>query len=216
MPNILASLNEFQGYVNLVNLLTAREANESYIVGGGLRSILLDRPIKDLDFFAPRFVLSRLIGSEMLTKEKGQIKTGPLGSPRWIVDDAFYFDLVAIEDVNHGFGPCHGIRDALSRFDFTANAIGYCIGDERTFDPVGGLNDISTRTMRAVRFDAPDVSIRPDSPITWRASQWIRIMHYRRRLAFRIEPATERWLNENSDCGDYVPEFARLFFSPEL
>lgn len=202
----------FPGYPVLLKALVQSARQNIYLAGGAIRNTVLSRPINDIDLFLPAAVLDRVI--EALPS--GHVVAGPLGSPRWFVDADAYFDLVALEHVDHGLGRCENILDVLNQFDFTGNAIAYNPITDEIIDPKNGLDDLHAGVLRSVRFDWPDRPMRKNIPVTWRADRWFRLLHYAATLDLSIERATADWLEKNSDCMGQYDEFSRFFFKPDL
>lgn len=203
------------GYTAIRSVLSKYSALEIYLAGGAVRNAILQRTLgKDFDLFLSGPYVHEAINDIAVI---GTMTIGPLGSPRWTpAVGANPCDLVPIANVNHGLGFSRDIADALRRFDFTGNAIAINLRTRHIINPVGGLGDLERRTMRATRFDFPDTPVQPNSFVTWRAVQWLRIVHYAAKLDLAIEPVTFRWLRTNTHYRGVAREFARLFFEPRL
>lgn len=215
-PELLSrSLDRIPAFLDILDVLRPYTDNEIYVAGGALRNVYLSSSINDVDFFMSSSLLAMLLRDKLL--KHGKLNIGPLGSPRWYPNrDDTYFDFVAIESVDHGFGPSKNIEDVLARFDFTANAIAFQPLTGQLLDPFFGQKDIANRIMRAVRFDFSNNQIAQNTRLTWRAALWLRLVHYSNVLKLRVEPMTKAWIAANSDCAVFADEFSKKFFVPNL
>ncbi|MBW2019784.1 MAG: CCA tRNA nucleotidyltransferase [Deltaproteobacteria bacterium] len=117
-----------------------------YLVGGSLRDRMLNRPSNDHDFAVPgnarafaKTVAAKL-GARMIEMGKG--------------GKAVY--RVVSGDKTLDFSPIHGksIEDDLRKRDFTVNGLGFDLSSESLIDPVGGLDDIRSKTIRLISENA--------------------------------------------------------------
>ena len=159
----------------------------AYLVGGGVRDLMLQRQPKDFDLGTSAhphevrelFRNSRLIGRrfrlvhvffgaqniEVATfRRRGEVE-GQDGDPLIRQDNTF--------------GTPE--EDALRR-DFTVNSLFYDPKTFRVIDYVGGLSDLESRVIRTV--SDPEVRMRED-PV-----RMIRAVRFAAKLDFEIEPAT--------------------------
>ena len=117
-----------------------------YLVGGSLRDRILHRPSNDHDFAVPGDA------GAFAQKVAAKLGTSPivLGKGNQVVFR------VASDDDSLDFSPLQGrtIEDDLKRRDFTVNALGLDLGGGRLIDPVGGLNDIRSKTIRVISEEA--------------------------------------------------------------
>ena len=211
-----STLESWPGYHVIKDFIQHNPRLEIFLAGGAVRDVVLGREsANDFDFFVSGDGFDSLLRN---LGKLGWLESGPLGSPRWYPENstAKYCDLVPIDRVNHGLGPCAGIQDVLGQFDFTGNAIAYDLKRSEIIDPYQGCLDLAQRTMRATRFDFPDLPLRRGSPITWRATRWFRILHYATKLGLSIEPVTYEWLRANKHYREQVDEFTAVFFRPSL
>ena len=122
------------------------EIGPVYLVGGSLRDRILNRPSNDHDFAVP--------GNARAFAEKVAAKLGvrmiEMGK-----EDKVVFRVVSGDKVLD-FSPIHGktIEDDLKRRDFTVNGLGFDLSSESPIDPVGGLGDIRSKTIRLISEDA--------------------------------------------------------------
>jgi tRNA nucleotidyltransferase (CCA-adding enzyme) len=170
---------------------TARERGERlFLVGGVVRDLLLDRPIRDLDLViegeaAPfaRALASRLGGA---VREHGRFGTASLHTP-----DGGRIDVAASRRESYPHpgalprvAPA-GIEEDLARRDFTINALALEIAPARTprlLDPFGGRADLAANCLRFLHSASP-----ADDP-----TRAFRAVRYANRLGLAIEPGTIR------------------------
>jgi Poly A polymerase head domain len=209
-----ANLSRVPAYNEIVGVLHRYADGQFFVAGGALRNICLSTTVNDVDFFISSKTLEVFLGDDLL--KKGVLRAGPLGSPRWYADEITYFDFVAIEGVDHGFGGSKNIHDVLARFDFTGNALAFQPITGELLDPFLGSEDLKRRVMRAVRLDFVNERISADSPLTWRAALWLRLVHYSNALQLTIEPVTREWIVANRDCEAFANDFSAKFFVPKV
>lgn len=189
-----------------------RAGYTAYLVGGGVRDLLLGRHPKDFDVVTnarPReirrlFRNSRIIGRRFRlvhvlfageTVEVATFRASP--EPDEVPDgweeseeneDSEEVDPAAPVDENNLFGtPAEDAR----RRDFTVNALFYDIADFSIIDHVGGLEDLTAETLRTI--GDPDLRIAED-PV-----RMLRALEYMVRLGFALEPHTEEAIHRNRD-----------------
>src|ERR1700729_3932576 len=168
---------------------------EAYLVGGGVRDLMLSRKPKDFDVATSAhpqqvrdlFRNSRLIGRRFRLVH---VFFGPqnieVATFRRRAEDVAEGDDPMIRHDNT-FGTPE--EDAFRR-DFTINALFY---DPRSFeviDYVGGVPDLHARLIRTV--GDPDVRMRED-PV-----RMIRAVRFATKLDFEIEPATRAAIERHS------------------
>ncbi len=160
----------------------------AYLVGGGVRDLLLGLPVKDFDISTSAqpnelrkiFANCRLVGrrfrlAHILFRGKFiEVSTFRKGSD---------YDLAEGEDLlirsDNTFGTPE--EDAFRR-DFTINGLFYSIEDFSVIDHVGGLADLERRVIRTI--GDPNVRLRED-PI-----RMLRAVRLAARLDFQIDPET--------------------------
>ena len=179
----------------------------AYIVGGGVRDLLLGRAPKDFDVAtdaSPEEVLrvfrrSRLIGRrfkivhvmfgretiEVTTFRSAQTNGQTDAHGRMLNDNEF------------------GTRDedALRR-DFTVNALYYDPIAETLIDPLGGVDDLSARLLRMI--GDPATRYRED-PV-----RMLRTVRFAAKLAFEVDAPTLRPIRQLAPLLENVPP-ARIF-----
>lgn len=117
-----------------------------YLVGGSLRDCILNRPSSDHDFAVP--------GNVRAFAEKVAAKLGVRVIEIGKEEKALY--RIVSGDKVLDFCPVHGkaIEDDLKKRDFTVNGLAFNLSSERLIDPVGGLDDIRSSTIRLISEDA--------------------------------------------------------------
>lgn len=187
---------------------------QSYLVGGGVRDLLLGREPKDFDVgtdarpeqIKDLFRNCRLIGRRF---RLAHVRFG-----REVIEVATFRAASATEaaetsDVAHTdegrilrdnvFGTLE--EDAWRR-DFTVNALYYDIRDFSVVDYVGGLEDLKAGTLRLI--GDPTQRYRED-PV-----RMLRAVRFAAKLGFRIHPDSEAPLQELGHLLADIPA-ARLF-----
>ncbi|WP_445083920.1 polynucleotide adenylyltransferase PcnB [Candidatus Vondammii sp. HM_W22] len=184
---------------------------QAYLVGGGVRDLLLGREPKDFDIatdahpedvkrafrncrlIGRRFRLAHVhFGQEIIEvatfrSMQGAVKTGDRQTENgMLVRDNVYG---TIEE------------DALRR-DFTINALYYSIEDFSVIDYADGLNDLEEGVLRLL--GDPETRFRED-PV-----RMLRAVRFAAKLGFNIDPLCEEQLSEIGDLLQSVPA-ARLF-----
>lgn len=188
---------------------------EAYLVGGGVRDILLGGEPKDFDIATDAtpeevhdlFRNSRLIGRRfrivhvLFGREVIEVTTFR-GNAQDSDDD----------DGDHRKTNEHGLllrdnvygnmeEDALRR-DFTVNALYYCIRDFTVIDFAGGVEDLENRQLRLI--GDPETRYRED-PV-----RMLRAIRFAAKLDFTIEANTEAPIRELAPLLEHIPA-ARLF-----
>jgi poly(A) polymerase len=159
----------------------------AYLVGGGVRDLMLERKPKDFDVgtsahphqIRDLFRNSRLIGRRFRLVHVffGQQNIEVATFRRLAEEQPADGDLLIKQDNTFGTPE----EDALRR-DFTVNALFYNPQTFRVIDYVGGLADLKARLIRTV--GDPEFRMRED-PV-----RMIRAVRFAAKLGFQIEPAT--------------------------
>lgn len=185
---------------------------EAYLVGGGLRDLLLGHEPKDFDVATsarPEEVQAlfkrscRLIGRRFVL---AHVRMGPeiievatfRAAPRTPTGESELDDGGRILRDN-AYGSCE--EDAFRR-DFTINALFYNIKDFSIVDYVGGMQDIQSGVLRLI--GEPETRYRED-PV-----RMLRAVRFMAKLGFNIHPETEAPLPRLAPLIRDVPP-ARLF-----
>jgi poly(A) polymerase len=196
----------------------------AYLVGGGVRDILLRRVPKDFDIATNArpeeirrlFRNSRIIGRRFrlvhvfFRGETVEVSTFRASPEPPDVPNGWEEELAnAEDDSNPGEEP----RDELSgtpaedaqRRDFTINALFYNVADFSVIDYVGGLEDLQAGLIRSV---GPPVRRFEEDPV-----RMMRAIEYSVRLRFLIEHDTAAAIEE---CRELVVEAAPARLGYEL
>ena len=192
-----------------------KSEHAAFLVGGGVRDLLLDRHPKDFDIATDAlpenvgslFRNSRLIGRrfrlvhvhfgrdiiEVATfrGHESEIENDNSGNDRDTRDGMLIRDNV--------FGT---IEEDAWRRDFTINSLYYNIHDFSVVDYTGGLQDLENKLIRII--GDPEQRYRED-PV-----RMLRAARFAAKLGFDIEPNTEAPILELADRINHVPP-ARLF-----
>lgn len=184
---------------------------EAYLVGGGVRDLLLGREPKDFDVATSAlpeqvrelFRNCRLIGRRFRLAHvhfgRDNIEVATFRSPHAAGDhDGAVTDAGRIlRDNVYG-----DIDSDAFRRDFTVNALYYNIEDFSVVDYVGGMEDIESGRIRTI--GDPHLRFRED-PV-----RMLRAVRFAAKLGFTIDPAAERAI---ADLGGLLAEIppARLF-----
>jgi poly(A) polymerase len=170
----------------------ARNGHTAYLVGGGVRDLLLGRKPKDFDIstdarpeqiralFKNCILIGRRFRLAHIRYGDKIIETSTFRSAPAAVSDPADPDADLFQRDDNLFGTPR--EDALRR-DFTVNGLFYDIGSFRIIDYVGGLEDLGERRIRAI--GVPGVRFRED-PV-----RMIRAVRFASRLNFGISPGTE-------------------------
>ncbi len=186
---------------------------QAYLVGGGVRDLLLGREPKDFDVATDAtpeqvrrvFRNCRLIGR--------RFRLAHVYFGREIVEVATFRgggydeDAVGERHIHKGMivrDNLYGTReeDALRR-DFSVNGLYYNIADFSVIDYAGGLEDLQAGRLRLIGND-PEKRYRED-PV-----RMLRVVRFACKLGFNIDPSCERPLFELGHLLRDVPP-ARLF-----
>jgi poly(A) polymerase len=163
--------------VQLVAELARQFQAPAYLVGGSLRDAILGRPVHDFDFVLDGAVeelpsaLARRCGGSFFWLDRQRCQS------RVVIgngEEAFTLD----------FAPLRGrtIREDLLLRDFTINALAMAVTGNAAplIDPLGGLDDLAAKSIRACGPNAFD-----DDPL-----RLLRAVRFAVTLGFVIEPTT--------------------------
>jgi poly(A) polymerase len=166
-----------------------RKGFTAYLVGGGVRDLVLGRTPKDFDIstnatpsqikkiFQNCFLIGRRFRLAHIRFDDHVIETSTFRRCPDQEEENGDEDLYMFRD------NCYGTpeEDALRR-DFTINGLFYEVEHFTIIDHVGGLPDIQNRLIRCI--GDPNIRFRED-PV-----RMIRAIRFASRLDFHIEPAT--------------------------
>ena len=169
-----------------------RDSRPVYLVGGPVRDLLLDSPIKDLDFVvegdAPALAgrLAQAAGGEVILHPRFGTATVMLGESRVDLVTARreeYPSPGALPQVTPGT-----VADDLARRDFSINAMALSLDNSEAtlLDPQQGFPDLRQGVIRVLH---PASFI--DDP-----TRILRAVRYEQRLGFRFDAATLRQLQQ--------------------
>lgn len=179
---------------------------QSYIVGGGIRDLLLGLSPKDFDVVTDAtphevqklFRNCRLIGR--------RFRLAHVYFREEIVEVATFRSNHDLEEMRDGMivhdNEYGTIDQDVWRRDFTVNAIYYNIADFSLVDYVDGLSDLNNRILRMI--GDPDLRYRED-PV-----RMLRAIRLSAKLGFTIEPATAASIKKNVELIRHVSP-SRLF-----
>ena len=171
---------------------------EAYLVGGGVRDLLLGREPKDFDIAtdASPEEVKRLFRNCRLIGRRFRLAHVHFG--REIIEVATFRGLAEESDSNDKSVSASGIvlrdnvygtleEDAWRR-DFTVNALYYNIKDFAVVDYTGGMADLEAGRMRMI--GDPSTRFRED-PV-----RMLRAIRFAAKLGFRIDPQSEKAIRE--------------------
>jgi tRNA nucleotidyltransferase/poly(A) polymerase len=176
----------------------AKSGGEWYLVGGAVRDLALQHPIKDLDFVVRGLPIDRVRAAleqhgrvDLVGKHFGVLKFLPrtidlteaidIALPR---TEHSLLQTGGYKDFDIQSDPALPIEEDLRRRDFSVNAMAWSVTANRLVDPYHGRHDLAAHRLRAVgqaaeRF-AEDYS------------RLLRGLRFACQLGFEIEPET--WL----------------------
>ena len=186
---------------------------QAFLVGGGVRDVLLGLHPKDFDIATDAhpeevrslFANGRLIGRRFRLAhvrfgrdviEVATFRAATDGSEKH-ADVSHDHEGRILRDNVYG-----SIDEDVWRRDFTCNALYYNIADFSIWDYVGGLEDIKRR--RLVLIGDPDKRLRED-PV-----RMLRAVRFAAKLNFTIDKSVEKSMHGHQDLLQNVPA-ARLF-----
>ena len=158
-----------------------------FLVGGPVRDLLLDRPVKDIDLAVEGDAVA-LADAIAVRSEAEVVKRSEFGTAA-VRLDGVAADLATTRSESYRKpGALPSVRPAtieadLLRRDFTVNAMAIDLSASfpgEILDPTGGLADLRTGRIRVIH----DSSFQDD------ATRILRAVRYEQRLGFQIEPHT--------------------------
>jgi poly(A) polymerase len=165
----------------------------AYLVGGGVRDLLLGRRPKDFDVGTdarPGQVRKLFRNSQLIGRRFRLVHIRFRGQK--VIEVATFRRIPSPEEVER-FGAENTFgtprQDALRR-DFTVNALFYNIADFTVIDHVDGLSDMKSRTIRVV--GDPDVRFLED-PV-----RMLRALEFSARLDFSLDEAAATALRRHA------------------
>ena len=177
----------------VVSLASGRRL-PTYLVGGPLRDLLLDRPSLDLDIAVEGDAMA--LAGELAKTIGGRAVVHPPFLTATIRLPGFHIDLITARSetyVRPGALPTvkpATIREDLLRRDFTINALALRLSGPEAgeiLDLAGGRADLDARLVRVLH----ERSFRDD------ATRILRAVRYASRFGFEIEPDALAWLQRD-------------------
>lgn len=165
-----------------------------YLVGGGVRDLLLGAAHLDVDLVVEGDALG--LAGAVAERLGARLVTHPRFGTAVVEGDGFRLDLARARSERYerpGALPTvrpASLADDLARRDFTINAIALCLTGARAgelLDPYGGQDDLARRRLRVLH----DRSFQDD------ATRILRAVRYAGRLAFRLDPKTAALLRRD-------------------
>ena len=164
-----------------------------YLVGGVVRDLLLKRPIVDIDLVTEgdgpslALLIAQALGGQVTSHRR--FLTAKVRLPTLSIDLATarsetYAHPGALPTVRPG-----SLENDLARRDFTINAMALQVdprGFGRLIDPLGGKSDLKDRLVRVLH----------QGSFVDDATRMLRAVRYEQRFGFRLEPDTERFLQQ--------------------
>lgn len=182
---------------------------QGYLVGGGVRDLLLGREPKDFDVVTDArpeqvkalFRNCRLIGRRFRLAHvhfgAEVIEVATFRAPHGGDEDGATVDGRIVRDNVYG-----SFREDAARRDFTVNSLYYDIRDFSLVDTSGGLADLKAGVLRVI--GDPETRFRED-PV-----RMLRAVRFAAKLGFRLHPDTEASIPRLAHLLDEIPP-ARLF-----
>lgn len=192
-----------------------RKIENIYLGGGYLRDLLMHRGCgKDIDVFldATPAQIETLVED---LKALGKVEYGQYGSPRLFCNNTS-IDIVPFYNFIVGKKKIETIDELLRNFDITANAIALNLKTGEILDPVGGIQDIEHKILRAVRLDFPEKNVAGNISLSAVSVFWFRLLHYQNKLGFSFERKTKEWILANKFRWKDVMLMKQFFFEPKL
>ncbi len=166
-------------------LKNKRLADNSYLVGGSVRDILLKRALIDLDFAIKGDSIK--LARELAKKIKGSFV---------LLDEEFSIGRVVKDSVTIDFAELRGgsIENDLSERDFTINAMAITLSLDKIIDPFNGAIDLKNKLIRMVN----EENLKAD-PL-----RILRAYRFYATLGFSIDETTHEALRKNAPLLKFV------------
>lgn len=196
----------------------SQQGHEAYLVGGGVRDVLLGNTPKDFDVVtnAQPETIKRLFNNCRLIGRRFRLAHVCFG--RHIIEVATFRGPESdhtqvnasgrlIRDNTYGTS----IKEDAPRRDFTINALYYNIKDFSVIDYQGGLADLKQRVLRVI--GDPDLRFQED-PV-----RMLRAARFAAKLHFDLDPAAEAAVHRQADrlkevaSARLLDEMGKLFYS---
>jgi tRNA nucleotidyltransferase (CCA-adding enzyme) len=199
--------------------LAEQRGDGLYLVGGGVRDLLLGGAHADVDLLVEGDALA--LASALAAKLKTRVVLHPRFGTAVVQGERFRLDVAQARTERYERpGALPSVRparlaDDLARRDFTVNAMALRLGSPRAgqlIDPHGGREDLAGRRLRVLH----DASFQDD------ATRIPRALRYAGRLQFRVEPHTQSLLRRDLSYLDTISgarlrhEFERIASEEEV
>ncbi|MBU6375774.1 MAG: CCA tRNA nucleotidyltransferase [Bdellovibrionales bacterium] len=156
-----------------------------FLVGGCVRDFLLSRPTKDYDIATNALPdeLEKIFPNALeVGKAFGVLKIPSSNSG--LLEVATFREDLEYKDHRHPVGvKFSGPEEDARRRDFTVNALFYDPKTQRILDSVGGLEDLKSKTLRAI--GDPAVRFKED------ALRLLRAVRFTHALGFHLDASTQ-------------------------
>jgi hypothetical protein len=209
----LQAFAAWSGYPVFADVMERVPDLEIYLAGGAVRNLALGQEkVRDFDLFLGGPGLAEAV--DRITRV-GRVTRGVYGNIHWKpdADEPVRADMILIPTFKQ-IRPATDMVDALNQFDFTGNAIAVDLRRGDVLDPQNGIEDMRRRIMRTIRFDQPDMPIKPDHVLTYSVCTWFRVLHYAAALRLEIEPVTMGWLLAHRHYRVHREAFSKEFKPP--
>lgn len=179
---------------------------EAYLVGGGVRDLLLGIPPKDFDVAtnAKPEQIKRLFRSARIIGRRFRIVHVRFG--REIIEITTFRGHHEAARSEHGMvlrDNVYGtVQSDAARRDFTVNALYYSLNGFTVHDFTGGIADLEQRTLRMIGDPATRYQ---EDPV-----RMLRAVRFAAKLGFTIAPETAAPIRQMADLLSNIPP-ARLF-----
>lgn len=204
--------------VKNVSLELSRAGFESYLVGGCVRDLLLDRKPKDWDFATnakpeeiekifPKTFYENEFGTVGVVNESVEDETLRTIEITPYRLESGYTDFRRPDKVEWG----QNIEDDLARRDFSVNALAYNVETGELKDLFSGLEDIKKRLIRTVG--------RPEDRFGEDALRMLRALRLASELGFAIESETQNAIEKHAHLLENISrervrdEFTKIIMS---
>lgn len=186
----ISMIYKIPGHVLEVNKILSDNGYKSYLVGGCVRDLLLNRKMKDWDFTTnatPEEIL-KLFPDAFYDNNFGTVgipvKNLEETEHEGVIEVTTFRNETAYVDRRHPTSVTWGktVEEDLSRRDFTINAMAMEINNMQIIDPFGGQEDLAKKTIRAV--GDPDLRFKED------ALRLMRAIRFATQLSFSIDEKT--------------------------
>lgn len=168
-----------------------------YLVGGVIKSSLLNLPIHDIDIVIEKEDGGIIAANLLAAREKCYVlNTNPVIFPTYGTAKVCLFKDEELKDINIEFvdsrksqyvvgSNCFGTIEEDSKLrDLTINSLYWNIHDGKLYDYVGAVDDLTTQTLRTVS---------PDLAFVWSPIRMLRVIRFSAELGWGIERNT--WLS---------------------